>query len=121
MTTQTDVIGGVQLTAAAALVVAALSAGMASDMARRVKIAAVLSAWFAIVVVLAATRALYYEHGTGSPGVGAAVVIPVVLMCVALARVPSLRERIETVPLWLLAGVNVVRILGAEFIVLYAQ
>jgi hypothetical protein len=115
-----DVIGGVELTMSAAIMVAALSIVMGRDVARRLTLAAVLSGWFVIVVILAATRALHYEHGIGTPGVGLAVVVPIVVMWVAAMRVPWLREGLERAPLAILAGVNVVRILGVSFVILYA-
>jgi hypothetical protein len=116
-----DVIGGVELTMSAAIMVATLSIVMGRDMARRLTLAAVLSGWFVIVVILAATRVLHYEHGIGSPGLGLAVVVPIVLMWVAVMRVPWLREGLERAPLAILAGVNVVRILGVSFVILYAK
>ena len=116
-----DVIGGVELTASAAIMVATLSIVMGRDLARRLTLAAVLSGWFAIVVILAATRVLHYEHGIGSPGLGLAVVLPIVLMWVAVMRVPSLREELDRAPLAVLTAVNVVRILGVSFVILYAK
>lgn len=115
-----DVIGGVELTAGAAIVVAALSIVLGHDVRARLKLAAGLSAWFALVVVLAATRVLDYEHGIGTPGVGLAVVAPIVLMWIGLMRVPALRAALNEAPLWVLAGVNAGRILGVSFLILYS-
>jgi hypothetical protein len=53
-----DLIGSVELTASAAIVIAALSIGFGSDATTRLGAAIGLSAWFVLVVVLAATRAL---------------------------------------------------------------
>jgi hypothetical protein len=115
-----DLIGSVELTASAAIVIAALSIGFGSNAATRLRAAAGLSAWFILVVILAATRALYYEGGTGSPGVGAAVALPIAVLCIVVARVKSLREAFRRVPLWLLVAVHTVRVLGISFIILYA-
>jgi hypothetical protein len=115
-----DLIGSVELTASAAIMIAALSVGFGSNAAARVRIGAWLAAWFAIVVILAATRALYYEHGLGAPGLAAAVGLPIVVLCIFVARTKSLREAFHSVPLWLLVGVHVVRLLGISFIILYA-
>jgi hypothetical protein len=60
----TDLIGSIELTASAAI--AALSIGFGSNAAARIRIVLSLSSWF-VVAILAATRALYYEHGLGSP------------------------------------------------------
>jgi hypothetical protein len=79
-----------------------------------------LSAWFVLVVILGTTRALYYEHGLGPPGLGMAVVRPIVILCGMVAGQKSLNQTFGGVPLWLLAGVHVVRILGVSFLILYS-
>src|SRR5436309_11132913 len=116
----TDLIGSVELTASAAIVIAALSIGFASNSTTRLRVIVGLSLWFILMVVLAATRALYYEGGTGAPGLGVAVVLPIVGVCIVVARIPSLREGLQRVPLWLLVSVHTVRLLGISFIILYA-
>jgi hypothetical protein len=116
-----DVIGGVELTLSAAIVVASLSVVMGRSAAQRLKYSAALSAWFVMVVILAATRALQYGRGTGAPGVGLAVGVPIALMWFALMRVPSLREELDRAPLAILAEVHAVRILGVSFLVLHAS
>jgi hypothetical protein len=100
--------------------IAALSIGFGSSAAARLRIAAWLATWFVVVVILAATRALYYEHGLGTPGLGLAVALPIAVLCATVARVQSLRESFHRVPLWLLVGVHMVRVLGISFVVLYA-
>src|SRR6266571_9264530 len=115
-----DLIGCIELTASAAIVIAALSSGLGLNTAMRVRIAAWLSAWFVVVVILAATRALYYKHGLGAPGLGIAVALPIAILCLVVVRANSLRETFHRVPLWLLIGVHVVRVLGISFVILYA-
>jgi hypothetical protein len=116
----TDLIGSIELTASAAIVVAALAIGFGSNPAAGIRIAVWLSGWFVLVVILGATRALYYEHGLGTPGLGMAVALPIVILCLTVARVNSLRENFHRVSLWLLVGVHTVRLLGISFIILYA-
>jgi hypothetical protein len=101
-------------------VIAALSVGLGAAAPARIRIAAWLSAWFVVVVVLAATRALYYEGGAGAPDLGVAVVLPIVILCIFVARVHSLREGFHRIPLWLLVSVHTVRLLGISFVILYA-
>ena len=115
-----DLLGSIELTASAAIVIAALSIAFGSNTATRIRSAAWLSAWFMLVVILAATRALYYEHGLGTPGLGLAVALPIAVLCATVARVQSLRESFHQVPLWLLVGMHTVRLLGISFVVLYA-
>ena len=121
MAMNTDLVGSIELTASAAIVVAALSIGFASDTGTRIRIAIGLSLWFVLVVILAATRALYYEHGLGTPGLGLAIVIPIIIFCLIVGRVQSLRETFHRVPLWLLVAVHIVRLLGISFIILYTS
>jgi hypothetical protein len=116
-----DVIGAVELTMSAAIVVAALSVLAGRDIGERLRYSAVLSGWFVIVVILAATRALSYEHGNGAPGLGVAVAAPVVLMWFALMRIRPLQSALDVAPLSVLVGVHVVRILGVSFLVLQAS
>src|SRR5438034_11009317 len=115
----TDLIGSVELTVSAAIVIAALSIGFGFNAPARIRIAAWLTAWFVIVAILAATRALYYEHGLGAPGLGVAVALPIAILYILVARVHSLREGFHRVPLWLLVSVHTVRLLGISFVVLY--
>ena len=116
-----DLIGSVELTASAAIVIAALSIGFGSNATTRLRVGVSLSLWFVLVVILAATRALYYEHGLGTPGLGIAVGLPIGVFCFLVARVQSLREGFHRVPLWLLVGVHTVRLLGISFVILYAD
>src|SRR5207247_7178991 len=101
----TDLIGSVELTVSAAIVIAALSIGFGSNAPARIRIAAWLTAWFVIVAILAATRALYYERGLGAPGLGMAVALPIAVLSFVVALVQSLQEGFRRVPLWLLVGV----------------
>ena len=116
----TDLIGSVELTASAAIVIAALSIGFGSNAPARIRIAAWLSAWFVIVAILAATRALYYERGLGAPSLGIAVALPIAVLCILVACVQPLHDALHRVPLWLLVGVHTVRLLGISFVILYA-
>jgi len=116
----TDLIGSIELTASAAIVIAALSIGFGSNPLMRIRIAVGLGVWFIIVVILAATRAFYYEHGLGTSGLGLAIALPIAVLCIAVGRVQSLREAFHRVPLWLLVGVHTVRLLGVSFIILFA-
>ncbi len=116
----TDLIGSIELTASAAIIITALSIGFGYNAATRLRVAVGLSLWFVLVVILAATRALYYEHGLGAHGLGIAVTLPIAVLCLVVARTQSLREGFSRVPLWLLTGVHTVRLLGISFIILYA-
>ena len=115
-----DLLSSIELTASAAIVIAALSIGFGSNAAMGIRIAIWLSAWFVLVVILAAARVLYYQHGLGTPGLGIAVALPIAILCITVTRIKSLRDAFHRVPLWLLVGVHTVRLLGVSFVVLYA-
>jgi hypothetical protein len=116
-----DVIGAVELTASAAIVVAVVSIGFGADAGARRRIAAVLAAWFVAVVALAATKALSDTgRGIGVQGLGLAVIVPFALLTLAILRLPSLRRQLESVPLSWLTAVHAVRVLGVSFVLLYA-
>lgn len=116
-----DLLGAVELTMSAAIVVAGVALAIGNDSTQRFRSSAVLAGWFVIVAILAATRALHDEHGIGSPGVGLAVALPMALMWLALMRVPSLRQGLDQFPLAMLVAVHAVRVLGANFLLLQAS
>jgi hypothetical protein len=115
-----DLLGAIELTLSAAIAVALLSIGFGRSWTQRALMASVLGTWFVLVVVFAATELFHYEHGAlGVAGLGLAVCLPVVMLCLALFLVPSLRSALDRVPLALLIGVNAVRLLGVTFVILY--
>jgi hypothetical protein len=108
-----------ELTLSAAIVVSALAIGFGDTAVRRMRLGAALAAWFVVVVALAATEAFHYQGRIGVPGLGLAVVLPIVILSVTVLRSASLRQALNTIPLSLLIGVNVVRVLGVIFVLLY--
>ncbi len=116
-----DLFGCIELTLSATILVAVVSVVMGDGTAQRLKYSAVLAGWFVIVAILAATRALQDGHGIGTPGLGLAVALPIVLMWLGVMRVPSLRKGLDDAPLPALVGVHVVRILGVSFLILQAN
>jgi hypothetical protein len=119
--TSFDLIGAVELTLSAAIMIAVLSVMMGRNTSQRLKYSSVLFAWFVMVVILAATGALQYGHGIGTPGLGLAVGVPMALIWFALVRDSSLREGMNNAPLAMLVSVHVVRILGVSFLILQAS
>jgi hypothetical protein len=78
----------------------------------------VLTLWFVVAVTLAATGAVT-PSGFGTPGVGLAVVLPVVVG-VAAMRWTAFGAAVAGIPLPVLIGVNAPRVLGLFFLLLYA-
>ncbi|MGH6922174.1 MAG: hypothetical protein ACRED5_00245 [Propylenella sp.] len=115
-----DLLIAIGLTAAAAVVIGALSASVPAPARTRIGFAAVLAAWFSVAVFLGATGVLAPEH-LGTPAVGAAVALPIVAIAWLASRWPVLRNALLGIPVPVLIGVNTVRMLGFFFVALYAQ
>lgn len=115
-----DLIASIEMTASAAVAIAVLAIGFGENVSTRVRIATGLAAWFMLVTVMAATKALHYEHGLGVAAVGVAVMLPIVILSVGVLRSPALCRALREIPLALLVGVNVIRAFGVTFVLLYA-
>jgi hypothetical protein len=115
-----DLIGAIALTVGAAITIATLTFAVAAAPWTRLEVAAGLSAWFGLVAVLGATYALHYERGYGTLALGTAVFLPVIGLALAFLTLPRLREVLDRIPLPALIGVNVLRVLGVVFVLLYA-
>jgi hypothetical protein len=116
-----EILSTIGETASAALVVATLSHALATTATRRILLAALLTVWFASVVLLGATLALDYRVGIGAPGLGAATAIPVALICFAFFTAPTVRAALFAIPLPVLVAANAARVLGVLFLLLYAS
>jgi hypothetical protein len=117
----TDILSAVGLTAGAAVLVATLSFMLSGTVQGRLRAAFLLAAWFAVVVLLGAADALGQDHGTGAPGLGAAVILPVAALCLIMFRTEQTRHTMSAVPLAVLIAVHGVRVLGVIFLLLYAE
>ncbi len=115
-----EILSTIELTASAALVIAVLALALATTGQRRIGIAAALTAWFAIVVVLGATPALDARVGVGVPGLAAAVVVPFAALCAAILASGPIRAALSAIPLPALVAAHGARVLGVSFLVLYA-
>ena len=114
-----DLLIAITATAGAAIVIAALSLSIPAPASGRIGIAAVLTAWFFVAVALAATGAVG-PAGLGTPGVGIAVVLPIVVIAILAPRWAILRNALYGIPIPILIGVNAVRVFGYFFIIHYA-
>jgi len=115
-----DLVGGIELTASAGIVIAILAAGLSETWRTRAAIAAGFGAWFSMVTALAATEAFHQAGSAGLLGLGTAVFLPVAVMVGAAIWSDRVREAIQRIPLSSLVAVNTVRILGVSFVMLYA-
>jgi hypothetical protein len=114
-----DLIGAIELTATAAIVVASLAGALGRTWKARSGLAAAFAAWFGLIVFLAANGCFDPKIGIGVRGVGAAVIGPIAILSWAGSRLAGFRSAIARMSLPLLVGVNAVRVLGVSFILLY--
>lgn len=114
-----DLLASIELTVSAAIAILVLAVGFGEDIWGRLRIASGLTLWFVLVIILAVTEVLTYQHGAGAPGLGVAVMLPIVILSVSVLRSPSLRRALQTIPLSMLIGVHAIRVLGVTFLILY--
>jgi len=115
-----DLLSAIELTASAAVVVATLAWLFGATPRERILIGAGLTAWFAGVLWLGATGALQDGEGAGVLGLGAAVVLPVLVLTILSLGTEFGRARIAAAPLSTLVAVQAVRVLGVSFVLLHA-
>lgn len=115
-----DILAAIEITACAAVAIATLAIAFGSALAARLRIAAALALWFALVVGLALGEA-FATHGVfGTPGLGVAALLPIVVLASLVLAMPSLRSALVTIPVSSLVGVNAIRLFGVTFVLLYA-
>ena len=114
-----DLLATITLTANAAVIAGAIAASYPGSQLARVRLAAVFAGWFGVIVALAAVGIFDHRRGIGTPGIGIAVLLPVLALAYFGRREP-VRSAVLAIPLALLVGVNFVRVFGAFFLVLHA-
>jgi hypothetical protein len=120
MTMNFDILSTVELTASAALVVATIAVMFGRTLVERTNIIGGLTIWFIAVLAAGATGALGNEHGLGTPGLGAAAVLPIVMLSAIAFAARARGTRLTEAPLSALVAIQAVRVLGITFVLLYA-
>ncbi len=115
-----DIIASVILTTLAVLFPAVLITASPLERAARRRLAAVLLLWFALVAALAAAG-LFATTGVGTPAIGVAVVVPIIVGFIVFRRSAALKALVTETPLALLVAVHAGRLLGIFFLLLYAE
>jgi hypothetical protein len=115
-----DIIASVALTALAILFPAVLITASPLGRAALGRLAAVLLLWFALVAALAAAG-LFSTTGIGTPAIGMAVVVPIIVGLIVFRRSAALKSLVSEAPLALLVAVHAGRLLGVFFLLLYAE
>ncbi|MBV9873374.1 MAG: hypothetical protein JO025_01485 [Verrucomicrobia bacterium] len=109
-----DLLSTIVLTAGATVVVATFVTLFGSSLTSRISIGAAMALWFIGVLGLGA-------HGNiATPLLGAAVLIPIAVLSVVGFGWSAGRDRLRSVPLPALIALNVTRLLGVLFVLLYA-
>ena len=115
-----DIIASVALTTLAILFPAVLITASPLGRAARGRLAAVLLLWFALVTALAAAGLFSTMEG-GTPAIGMAIVVPIIVGLIVFRRSAALKSLVSEAPLALLVAVHTGRLLGVFFLLLYAE
>src|SRR5262245_15011123 len=114
-----DTLGAITLVGGAVLTWVLLIRAGSPDPAVRRKVATRVALWFAVVAV-AGALGVFGAQRFGTPFIGLAVVLPVVGGVVLGRRIPAFHSRLISMPLALLIALNVGRLLGVYFLLLYS-
>jgi hypothetical protein len=115
-----DTLGAMALTSIAILCVGALILTGERNGRVRSRLALPAAAWFVGIASLAGLGVFSSPTGLGTPAIGAAVVAPVIAGLIAFARSRTVSTFALGIPLAVLVGVHVGRILGGFFLALHA-
>jgi hypothetical protein len=114
-----DMIGAIALTASVGAIIGTLVPNAFTAAGSRVGAAGIFTLWFAAVVAAASSPLFDPRVGFGTPALGVAVAAPVAAALLLAAYAPRLKAAIRSVPLTALVAVNIFRILGLFFVLLY--
>jgi hypothetical protein len=114
-----DLIGAMALTAGAAIIASTLVTAGFADLRARFLAGGLLAIWFVLLIAGVAAAAPDPRVGLGVPALGLAVLAPIVAALLLAAFLPQLRAAVRAIPLPTLIAVNVVRVLGLLFVLLY--
>jgi hypothetical protein len=113
-----DIIGAISLTGIFALCCTVLIGAVSLDTASRTRLSVFALGWFAAVAVLGGTG-IFSAAGFGTPVIGLAVLMPVVVFLDWAARSPAVRNVALHIPLAALVGIHAARVLGVFFVLLF--
>ncbi len=120
MTPSLDLVTAIDLTACAAIVVGALALVYPGPLRSRARLAIGFAAWFAAIATLCGLGVFRPVAGTGTIGLGVAILGPALVVLTIVSSSADRRDRVLSMPLAPLIGVHVVRVLGLNFLLLQA-
>ncbi|PTY08020.1 hypothetical protein DB347_00065 [Opitutaceae bacterium EW11] len=115
----TDIVSAIELTASAAITVAALSS-LLPTLRARTSALLLFGLWFIAVGLFGAIQ-LFGPRHLGPPGLGLSVMLPILALTGSATMHPALRVRIREAPLTLLIAMNALRVLGVSFLILLGE
>ena len=115
-----DLVSMAELTASAVLVITVYAGAFGRSWRERSAIGLAFALWFVLVLRLGANDALHYERGIGVPGLGLAVLLPILILTGLTFATRTGRARLAAAPLPALIAAQGVRVLGVSFVLLHA-
>lgn len=116
-----DFIGTIGITAATIVTMTAVLSALRIGSRARLGVAALLGAWVGVAVALGANGSPFYDAASPIPLVGVLFAAPLAAAALLAAFVPAARAALLGLPLPLLVGLNVWRVLGGMFVLLAAD
>lgn len=113
-----DILAAISETAVSMLLIAFLVFFSPSNVAMKRRLAIILGSWFVAIVGLAAVGVFGANRVSGVIAVGMAVLVPVII-ALAVALLPGVRAIARGLPLALLVALNIGRLVGAFFLILF--
>lgn len=114
-----DILGSVTLTAIAMLCVGVLLRSASGDRAWRGWLAGISAAWFVAIALLSSVGLFSRNGQLGVIALGGSVALPIVVGLLVLSRSARAHFFARSIPLTILVGVHVGRLLGGFFLALY--
>src|SRR5262245_11329790 len=113
-----DFIGTIGITAAAVVTITTVLSALRVDARTRIGVAVLLGAWIGVAVALGANGSLAFNGASPVPLVGVLFAAPLTAAALLAVLVPAARAALLALPLPLLIGLNVWRVLGGLFVLL---
>ena len=113
-----DFIGTVGITAATVVTISAVLSALPVQPRARIGAAALLGAWIGVAVALGANGSLAFNGASPIPLVGVLFAAPLAAAALLAVLVPAARAALLALPLPLLIGLNIWRVLGGLFVLL---
>ena len=116
-----DFIGTIGITTATIVTIIAVLSALPVQPRARIGVAALLGAWIGVAVTLGANGSLAFNGASPVPLVGVMFAAPLAAAALLAALVPTARAALLALPLPMLVGLNVWRVLGGLFILLAVE